>query len=129
MNEKKIEVSEEVYKVYCQEKNHENYLKRLDRKNHMILFSSLDQDRYFESNIVDDKFDLNKVIQKKLMIEAVRDAISKLNDEERELIERLYYNEETLRSVAESENISQTALIKRRNNILKRLRDILKDFK
>lgn len=35
------------------------------------------------------------------MIEAVRDALSKLNDEEREIIDRLYFNDETIRLVAE----------------------------
>ena len=38
----------------------------------------------------------------KMMIEAVRDALSKLNDEEREIINRLYFNDETIRSVAET---------------------------
>lgn len=90
VNGKKVEVSEEIYKVYWQEKNHENYLKQIDRKNHLLLFSSFDQDGHFESNISDDKFDLNKVIQTQMMIEAVRDAISKLTDEERDIITRLY---------------------------------------
>ena len=35
-------------------------------------------------------------------IETVRDALSKLNDEEREIIDRLYFNGETIRSVAET---------------------------
>ena len=36
-----------------------------------------------------------------MMIEEVREALSKLNDEEREIIDRLYFNDETIRSVAE----------------------------
>ena len=36
-----------------------------------------------------------------MMIEEVREALSKLNDEEREIINRLYFNDETIRSVAE----------------------------
>lgn len=40
-----------------------------------------------------------------MMIEKVRDALSKLNNEEREIIDRLYYNEETLRSVAKTKSI------------------------
>ena len=63
------------------------------------------------------------------MIEAVRDALSKLNDEEREIIDRLYFNDETIRSVAETKKISYPALIKRRNKILDKLRELLKDFK
>ena len=59
----------------------------------------------------------------------MRDALSKLNDEEREIIDRLYFNDETLRSVVETKKISHPALIKRRNKILEKLRELLKDFK
>ena len=31
VNGKKVEVSEEIYKVYWQDKNHYNYLKQIDR--------------------------------------------------------------------------------------------------
>ena len=128
VNGKKVYVSEEIYKVYWQEKNHENYQKQIDEDNHPLLFSSFDKDGHFESNIADESFDLNKVIQTQMMIEAVRDAISKLSDEEKDIIQRLYYNDETLRSVAENKKISHPALIKRRNKILNKLKDLLKNF-
>ena len=115
VNGKKIEVSEEIYKVYWQEKNH------------LLLFSSLDQDGHFEGNVADDKCDLNKVIQTQIMIEAVRDAVSKLTDEEKEIIQRLYYDDETLRMVAKDKKISHPAMIKRRDKILRKLKDLLKD--
>ena len=101
VNGKKIKVSEEIYKVYWQEKNHENYLKQIDRKNHLLLFSSFDHDGHFEDSIVDEDFDVDK----------------------------LYFNDETIRSVAETKKISHPALIKRRNKILDKLRELLKDFK
>ena len=55
---KKVEVSEEIYKVYWQEKNHEKYLKQVDRKNHLLFFSSFDHDGHFEDSIVDEGFDV-----------------------------------------------------------------------
>lgn len=63
-----------------------------------------------------------------MMIEAVRNAISKLNDEERDIIERLYFNEETLRSVAKQKSITHPALIKRRNKILEKLKKIIEEI-
>ena len=127
VNGKKIEVSEEIYKVYWQEKNHENYLKQIDKKNHLLLFSSLYQDGHFEGNVPDDKCDLNKVVQTQIMIEAVRDAVSKLTDEEKEIIQRLYYDDETLRMLAKDKKISHPAMIKRRDKILSKLKVLLKD--
>lgn len=71
-------------------------------KNQLLLFSSFDHDGHFEDSIVDEGFDVDKIVQTQMMIEAVRDALSKLNDEEREIIDRLYFNDETIRSVAET---------------------------
>ena len=125
----KIKVSEELYHAYLQEKNHENYWKQMDMKNHLLLFSSYDHDGHFEENIIDEKIDIEKIVQTHIMIDAVRAAISKLNAEEREIIEKLYYDEESVRSVAKNNNISHPALIKRRNKIFDKLRKILKDFR
>ena len=64
-----------------------------------------------------------------MMIEAVRNALSKLNAEEREIIEKLYYDDESIRSVAKRNNISHPALIKKKNKILDKLKKLLKDFR
>ena len=45
-----------------------------------------------------------------------------------DIVTRLYYNQENLRTVAEAKKISHLALIKRRNKILKKLKELLKDF-
>lgn len=129
VNGKKIEVSEEIYKAYWQEKNHENYLKQIDRKKHLLLFSSFDHDGHFEESIIDEDVDVEKIVQTYMMIDALRNAISKLSDEEREIIDRLYLNDETLRKVAQEKRISHTALIKRRNKILEKLKECIKEFR
>ena len=74
--------------------------------NHLLFSSSFDHDGHFEDSIVDEGFDVDKIVQTQMMIEAVRDALSKLNDKEREIIDRLYFNGETIRSVAEMKKIS-----------------------
>ena len=58
----------------------------------------------------------------------VRRAISKLNPVERDLIESLFYKEETIREVAAKLNISHPAVIKRRNKVLEKLKEMLEDF-
>ena len=92
----KVKVSEDIYKVYWREKEHEKYLEQVDRKNHLLFFSSLDHDGNFVDNIADESVDVAKIVETQMMIEAVRNAISKLNDEERDIIERLYFNDETV---------------------------------
>lgn len=129
VNGEKIEVSEEIYKAYWEEKNHENYLKQIDRNHKLLFFSSYDKDGHFIENLVDESVDVEKIIQTRLMIEAVRSAISNLSDEEREIVERLYFHEETLRSLAKEKQLSHPALIKKRNKILDKLKELLKDFR
>lgn len=124
----KVKVSEDIYKVYWREKEHEKYLEQVDKKNHLLFFSSLDHDGNFVDNLADESVDVEKIIETRILIETVRKAMSELNDEEREIIERLYFNDETLSSVARSKKVSYQAIQWRKNNILKKLKVLLKEF-
>ena len=85
----KVKVSEDIYKVYWREKEHEKYLEQVDRKNHLLFFSSLDHDGNFVDNIADESVDVAKIVETQMMIEAVRNAISKLNDQTVALLSKL----------------------------------------
>ncbi|HEP1429818.1 TPA: sigma-70 family RNA polymerase sigma factor [Streptococcus pyogenes] len=124
----KVKVSEDIYKVYWREKEHEKYLEQVDRKNHLLFFSSLDHDGNFVDNLADESVDVEKIVETQILIETVRKAMSGLNDEERDIIERLYFNDETLSSVARSKKVSYQAIQWRKNNILKKLKVLLKEF-
>ncbi|HEL0567492.1 TPA: sigma-70 family RNA polymerase sigma factor [Streptococcus equi subsp. zooepidemicus] len=126
---KKVKVSEQIYKVYWREKEHEKYLEQVDKKNHLLFFSSLDHDGHFVENIVDKSVDIEKIVEIQMMLETVRNAMSKLNSEERDIIERIYFNEESIRSVAKLKSISHPALIKKRDKILEKLRKLIEKTK
>ena len=49
----------------------------MDKKNHLLFFSSLDHDGRFADNIVDERVDVEKIVETQMMIEAVRNAISR----------------------------------------------------
>ena len=100
----------------------------MDKKNHLLFFSSLNHDGNFEDNIEDKNVDVEKIVATQMMIETLKNAISKLNDEEREIIERLYFNDETLRAVAKTKNISHPALIKKRDKILEKLKKFIEEL-
>ena len=125
VNGQKVKVSEDIYKVYWREREHEKYLEQVDRKNHLLFFSSLDQDGHFAETLVDESVDVEKIVETKMMIEAVRNAISKLNAEERDIIERLYFNDETLSSVARDKGVTYQTIQWRKDRILRKLKEIL----
>ena len=128
VNGQRVKVSEQIYKVYWREKEHEKYLEQVDKKNHLLFFSSLDHDGNFVDNLADESVDVEKIIETRILIETVRKAMLGLNDEERDIIERLYFNDETLSSVARSKKVSYQAIQWRKNNILKKLKVLLKEF-
>ena len=128
VNGQRVKVSEQIYKVYWREKEHEKYLEQVDKKNHLLFFSSLDHDGHFADSIIDESVDVEKIVETQMMIEAVRNAISRLNAEERDIIERLYFNDETLSSIARGKKVSYQAIQWRKNSILKKLRVLLEEF-
>lgn len=128
VNGKKVKVIEQIYKVYWRDREHERYLEQVDKKNHLLFFSSLNHDGHFVDNIFDESVNVEKIVETQMMIEAVKNALSKLNDEERDIIERLYFDDETVRSVAKLKSITHPALIKRRNKILEKLKKFIEEI-
>lgn len=60
--------------------------------------------------------------------EALKDAIKKLELQQQELIWDVYYKGLSMADVARRDGVSKMAITNRMNKIIKRLRNILKDF-
>lgn len=127
VNGDKVIVSKEVYLTYWRQTNREKYLEKLDRKNSLLYFSHLDQDGNFHDSIEDKSIDVEKLVETKEAIDHLYEAMSKLNDEEKEIIEALYFREETTREVAKQKGTHKTSIIRRRDQILKKLKIIIDD--
>ena len=124
---KAVPVSEEVYKAYWKITEHEKYLQRKDWKYNVISFSVLDYDGHFVDNIIDEKIDLEKIVEVKMQIEELHRALNTLTKEEQELMEAIFYREESLRSISRKEKVTHQAIGQRRDQILEKLRKILED--
>ena len=124
---KAVKVSEEVYRAYWKITEHEKYLIKKDWKNNVTPFSALDYDGHFVDNIIDERIDLEKIIEVKMQIEELNKALATLTRKERELIEAIFYKEESLRSIGKKEKVSYQAIGKRRDKILEKLRKLLED--
>ena len=124
---KAVKVSEEVYKAYWKITEHEKYLQRKDWKYDVIPFSAMDYDGHFVDNIIDERIDLEKIVEVKMQIEELNKALATLTKKERELIEAIFYKEESLRSISKKEKVSYQAIGKRRDKILEKLRKLLED--
>ena len=95
------------------------------RQNKLLFFSDLSTEYSFEDTIANENYDLEKIVETKMLIDRVREAIDSLNDEEREVIERLYYQDESTRIAAKALNLHKTSLIRKRDRILAKLKKML----
>ena len=126
---KAVPVSEEVYKAYWKITEHEKYLIKKDWKHNAIPFSVLDNDGHFVDNIIDERIDLEKIVEVKMQIEELHKVLATLTKEERELMEAIFYRGESLRSISRKEKVTYQAIGQRRDRILEKLREKLKIWK
>ena len=79
-------------------------------------------------NVIDEKIDLEKIVEVKMQIEELYRALNTLTKEERELMEAIFYREESLRSIGKKEKVSYQTIGKRRYKILNNLSLLLFPF-
>lgn len=120
---KKVYVSDEVFQAYKQQKNREEYLRRLDFQFMDYNFS----DNHSLADLEDKDMNMERIVETQIFIEQLRKAIQSLTEEEREIIQKIYFEEQSLRSVVSDKNISHPALMKKRDKILKKLREIIRE--
>lgn len=84
----KIYVSDEIYKAYKKQVNHETYLNKSDKKHKVYGYEDYKIDL---NSVVDEDVDIEKIIETKMRIKDLYQALRKLNDEELKVIDSLYF--------------------------------------
>lgn len=135
-----IEVTEEIYQVYMQGDRKMRYFETdlkiertiLDESGRIqqIIPSREDSlDRLVEDNarqFEDTRESVEDAVLRKLAKDDLRRALTKLTDEEYALVYALFYEGRTERDYAKELGVSQVAVHKRKQRILKKLKGILK---
>ncbi|MFM0760249.1 sigma factor-like helix-turn-helix DNA-binding protein [Streptococcus suis] len=125
---KRIPVGIELYKSYWKLVNHEKYLRRREVKFSVRPFSDYENEGFsLEDVIVDKSIDVEKVIETKLLLEALLEKIFELNAEEILVIEGIYFKEKTLKQVAIDLQTSPATIMRLRDRILRKLRNMLEN--
>ena len=123
VNGKKVYVSDEIYKAYKKQINHGAYLNRLDHKHKVYGFEDYKIDL---NSVVDEDVDIEKIVETKMRIKDLYQALRKLNAEELKVIDSLYFKKMTIRDLAKEQQVSSKKIFSFRNKILKKLREMLK---
>jgi len=81
---------------------------------------------------MDDGFDIpsdqalvDEIVADKLLLDELYAALGELTDDERSLIDALYFDEKSERNMAKEAGVSQPAIHKRLNRILEKLKKLL----
>lgn len=126
VNYEEIEVTEEVYKAYCQGIRKERYFRESDIHNGIFSYNALDTGEMNGCDLFpDQRAEVEKQVELRLETEELLKALRRLSDKELALIRRIYFYDQSLRRVSQDEGIPLSTLHYRIKTILKKLRKLM----
>ena len=124
IEQQNIPVSETVYKIWQKAERKERYFRESDKRNGVYSYDALDGDGLIGSELFTGK-DRNSVdhqVERELLISTLKQALITLNKEDKELLAHIYYQDDSLRTIAQNMGVPFTTLQYRHKRILKKLR-------
>lgn len=121
INGERITVSEEVYRAYRQPAWREHKRRTARREMERSLDTMMDDG----FDVADNARLVDELVADRLLLAALLAALAELTDEERSLIDTLYFQGLTERDAAEVYSLSHQAVNKRKRHVLDKLRNLL----
>lgn len=122
-----LEVSKKEYEIIESEDQRRKYVKRIEKKKVISYDNKDENDTVLINSIKDVNYDIESEVERKLEIERLKKALLQLNDDEYKLIKELFYKEISLRKYARINGIPFTTVQSRKDKIIKKLKNILKN--
>lgn len=121
-----MEVTEDIYKEFYKNKRRQKYLDERSEENGDFSYDMLTTNQFNgEDILIDESQDIAEMVADRIMLDKLQEAVHLLTDDERELIQALYYEELTEREYARKKGIYHNAVHKRKVRILAKLKKIL----
>ncbi len=121
LNGRQIPVSKEVYDAFKRPAWKERKRRQVRKEKELSLEAFADAG--FE--IPSGEALVDEIVEDKLLLDMLSKALSELTEDERFLIDELFFNGKSEREVARKAGVSQPAIHKRRNCILKKLKKLM----
>jgi len=118
----KVYVSEEMYRAYYRPVWREVKQKEV-RKDAECSLDAL-KDSGFE--LASGEALIDEVVTEKLLLDELHAALAELTDDERSLIDAMFYQDKSEREVAVDNGISSIAIHKRKHKVLEKLKKYMK---
>ena len=123
-----IEVTQEVYEAYWDGYNEMENIRRSNLRHQVMHYDADDTEgglgveKYPSSEV-----DVEIMVEKKLLMELLKVAISELNEDEKGLVESYYFNEESFRKIAIKRGVDHKTVSLMHKKILEKLHKELED--
>ena len=121
LNGRQIPVSKEVYYAFKRPAWKERKRSQVRAEKELSLEAFADAG--FE--IPSGEVLVDEIVEDKLLLDMLSKALSELTEEERVLIDELFFNDKSEREIAREIGVSQPAIHKRRNRILEKLKKLM----
>ncbi len=124
---KYYETTKEVYEVYYQMDRRERYLEERDLNKGVINFCDIDNEDYSAEEILFDKdTDIEEEVINSVLIKTVLEAMSLLSEEEKWLIQELFFCGKSERELAKNTGIPRKTINYRKEKALSKIRKFIK---
>ncbi len=124
---KLVEVTPEVYYAYYRMKRQEEWQEEKKKDHNVMSYDALDTDDFVGLETIPDTDSpgVEEIVSEKDLKERLHQALEKLSQPEKELIQAIYVEGVTEREYAERYGISQMGANKRHRKILSKLRILM----
>lgn len=120
----RIPVTEEVYLAFKRPAWRERKRRQV-RSGKELSLEALADDGF---ELSDEEELVDEIVADKLLLDMLLEALSELTEDERSLIDALFYQEKSERMIAKETGLSKTGIHKQKEKILSKLRNLLKNW-
>lgn len=123
-----VEVTQEVYLAYYREKRREETQLEKMRRNHVLSYDAFDTGSTLGAEMLIDTAsdEPEDIVVARLMAEKLHDGISRLSEDERQLIYMLFFDGYSEREAAQKLGVSSMTVHNKKSRVLAKLLKFLK---
>ena len=125
VKQQRVEVSEAIYRAYHNEREAERYQNKLIRQNELSLERFQEDGVNIDYLIVRVQPDIVDKLIHQEQLEALWIALQSLSEDERSLVDELFFNEKSERKLASELGVPRMTLSDKKHRILKKLKKLM----
>ncbi len=125
VKQQRVEVSEAIYRAYHKEREAERYQNKLIRQNELSLERFQEDGVNIVYLIVRVQPDIVDKLIHQEQLEALWIALQSLSEDERSLVDELFFNEKSERKLASELGVPRMTLSDKKHRILKKLKKLM----